>query len=94
MPDLSVSRATEPISSFIERPDLRPIYDDYRRRLLARNYALVASIPWHFAPPTESAKKDYAKKLVKGALKCLVSWLPCGAKTRLKRLAQFVVQNS
>ncbi len=94
MPDLSVSRATEPISSFIERPDLRPIYDDYRRRLLARNYALVTSIPWHFAPPTESAKKHYAKKLVKGALKCLVGLLPLGAKTRLKRLAQFVVENS
>jgi hypothetical protein len=93
-PDLSVSRANEPISSFIERPDLRPIYDDYRRRLLARNYAFVASIPWHFAPPTESAKKHYAKKLIKGALKFLVSLLPCGAKTRLKRLAQFVVQNT
>jgi hypothetical protein len=93
-PDASVSRATEPISSFDERPDLRPIYHDYRRRLLARNYALVTSIPWHFAPPTESARKQYAKKLIKGALKCLVSLLPGGAKTRLKRLAQFVVQNT
>ncbi len=93
-PDVSVSRPTEPISSFIERPDLRPIYDDYRRRLLARNYAFVTSIPWRFAPATESANRHYAKKLIKGALKCLVSLLPCGAKTRLKRLAQFVVQNS
>jgi hypothetical protein len=93
-PDVSVSRATEPISSFIERPDLRPIYDDYRRRLLARNYALIASIPWHFAPPTESAKKHYAKNVIKGALKCLVSLLPRAAKARLRRLAQFVAQNS
>jgi hypothetical protein len=93
-PDVSVSRATEPISSFIERPDLRPIYDDYRRRLLARNYALIASIPWHFAPPIESAKKHYAKNVIKGALKCLVSLLPRAAKTRLRRLAQFVAQNS
>jgi hypothetical protein len=93
-PDLSVTRANEPISSFIERPDLRQIYDDYRRRLLARNYALVTSIPWHFARPTESAKKHYAKKLIKGALKRLISLLPCGTKTRLNRLAQFLVQNS
>jgi hypothetical protein len=93
-PDLSVSRATEPISSFIERPDLRSIYDDYRRRLLARNHALVTSIPWHFAPPTVSAKQQYAKKLIKSAVKRLVSLLPRSAKTRLKRLAQFVVQNS
>jgi hypothetical protein len=93
-PDVSVSRATEPISSFIERPDLRPIYDDYRMRLLARNYAFVTSIPWHFAPPTESTKKHYVKSLIKGSLRRLISLLPRGAKTRLKRLAQFVVQNS
>jgi lipopolysaccharide biosynthesis glycosyltransferase len=93
-PDASVSRATEPISSFDERPDLRPIYDDYRRRLLAGNYALITSIPWHFAPPTGSAKKQYAKKLIKSTVKWLVSLLPRSAKTRLKRLAQFLVQNS
>jgi len=93
-PDISVSRATEPISSFVERPDLRPIYDDYRRRLLARNYAFVSSIPWQFALPRESAKTHYAKKLIKRALKCVVGSLPCGARVRLKRLAQFVVQNS
>ena len=93
-PDVSVSRASEPMLSFIDRPDLRPIYDDYRRRLLAGNYVSVTSIPWHFAPPTESARKHYAKNLIKGTLKSLLSLLPTGAKTRLKRLAQFVVQNS
>src|SRR4030095_1146044 len=85
--DLSVSRTTQPISLFIERPDLCPIYDDYRGRLLARNYAFVASIPWQFAPPTESVKERYAKKLIKDPLKFLISVLPCGATTRLKRLA-------
>jgi hypothetical protein len=93
-PDVSVSRPNEPMTSFTERPDLRPIYDDYRRRLLANDYVLVTSLPWHFAPTTESAKKHYAKKLIKDALKYLVGLLPSGAKARLKRLAQFVAQNS
>ena len=93
-PDVSVSRASEPMLSFIDRPDLRPIYDAYRRRLLAGNYPSVSSIPWHFAPPAESAKKHHAKNLIKGTLKNLLSLLPSSAKTRLKRLAQFVVQNS
>ena len=93
-PDISVSRAGEPMLSFIDRPDLRPIYDDYRRRLLAGNYASVTSIPWCFAPPAESAKKHHAKNLIKGTLKSLLSLLPTGTKTRLKRLAQFVAQNS
>ena len=93
-PDLSVTRATEPISSFDERPDLRPIYDDYRRRLFASNYASVTSIPWHFAASAESAQKHYAKTLIKGLVTRLISWLPSGARTRLKRLAQFVARNS
>ena len=66
----------------------------YAMRLLARNYALVTSIPWHFAPPAKSPRKQYAKKLIKSAVKWLVSLLPRSAKKRLKRLAQFVVQNS
>jgi hypothetical protein len=94
-PDASVSgRPTDPIASFIERPDLRPIYDDYRSRLLARNYTLIRSIPWHFASARELPDKHYAKKLMKGALKHLVTWLPWSARERLKRLAQFVVQAS
>jgi lipopolysaccharide biosynthesis glycosyltransferase len=93
-PDASVSRPTEPIASFTERPDLRPIYDDYRSRLLARNYALIKLIPWHFAPPGELPGKRTAKRLMKSALKRTVSLLPCGARRRLQRLAQFVAQNS
>jgi hypothetical protein len=93
-PDASVSRPTEPIATFIERPDLRPIYDDYRNRLLARNYIFIKSLPWHFASSTELPRNRYAKKLMKSALKCLVSWVPCCARKRLQRLAQFVVQES
>jgi hypothetical protein len=93
-PDASVSRPTEPIATFIERPDLRPIYDDYRSRLIARNFASIKSIPWHFSPPPVSQSELHAKKFIKGALKRLFGCLPSGPRTRLKRLAQFVVQNS
>lgn len=93
-PDASVSRPWEPTASFIERPDLHPIYDDYRSRLLARNYAFIRSIPWHFAPARELPNKRYADKLIKGALKRLLACLPGGARKQVRRLAQFVVQNS
>jgi hypothetical protein len=93
LPDASVSRPTEPIASFMERPDLRPIYDDYRGRLLARNYALIKSIPWHFAPAGESPKTRYGKKILKAALKRLIASFPFAARTRLKRLAQFTAKS-
>lgn len=92
-PDVSVTRTTEPISSFAVRPDLRPMYDDYRSRLLARNYPLIKSIPWHFAPAEESPKTRYGKKILKAALKRLIGSFPFGARTRLKRLAQFTAES-
>jgi lipopolysaccharide biosynthesis glycosyltransferase len=84
----------DPIPTFIERPDLRPIYDDYRSRLLARDYAMIKSLPWHFAPEMELPKKRVAKKFIKGALQRLVGWLPGSARKRLRRVAQFVAQSS
>ena len=92
-PEASVSRSTEPIASFAERPDLRPIYDDYRSRLLARNYALFKSIPWHFAPPPVSHHELHGKRLIKGAFKRLFHCLPRGARGRLKRLAELTAKN-
>jgi lipopolysaccharide biosynthesis glycosyltransferase len=92
-PDASVSRPTEPIATFVERPDLRPIYDDYRSRLLARNYASIKPLPWYFARPEELAGKRKLKKIIKGFVKQSVSLLPVSARTRLKRLAQFTAEN-
>ena len=93
-PEVSATRTTEPIPSFAERPDLRPLYDDYRKRLLERNYLMIKNIAWHFAPPKESQRKTSAKQ---GLKKCVVGLLrvfPDAIRARLKRLAQFVAQNS
>jgi hypothetical protein len=93
-PEASASRVGEPIASFAERPDLQPIYEDYRNRLLANNYADVKMIPWHFAPPSELPRKRRAKQFLKAGLRGLVAWLPCRSRMRLHRLASFVANNS
>jgi len=93
-PDACVCRATEPVASFIERPDLRPLYDDYRSRLLARNYALIKSIPWHFAPPKESLKKSQVKQLIKKSVTGTIHVAPDCIRKRIKRFAQFVAQHN
>jgi hypothetical protein len=93
-PDVSVTRVTEPISSFSERPDLRPIYDDYRSRLIARLYPSIKTIPWYFAPPAESIRKQQVKRAIKRVVEYCIGALPAAVKTRLNRLAQFIVKSS
>ena len=43
-PDRVTARAKSRTASFAERPDLKPIYDDYRRRLIANGFESVKSL--------------------------------------------------
>jgi hypothetical protein len=90
-PDASVSRGY-PMSSFCERPDLRPVYEDYRSRLLARNYILVKSIRWRLAPEVKAAN-PFARTHLKSASKKILSHLPPTLRQWLKRGAQFVANS-
>lgn len=88
-PDVCGTRTAEPIASFKERPDLRPIYDEYRMRLMERNYPAIKTIRWHFAPPERNDPLRGIKKILKGSLDSVIRALPSSAKTRLKRLANY-----
>ena len=68
-PDVCVNRPGAPVASFIERPDLHPIYDDYNSRLLARNYNLIKLLPWHFNRPTILPSKRNIKMLIRNLIK-------------------------
>jgi len=92
--DTSVCRSTEPVASFSERPDLRPIYDDYRSRLLERDYFKIKSLPWGFSPPKPLPRTHNAKQRIKRLVRRSLGLLPGAVRGRLKRLAQFVAQSS
>jgi hypothetical protein len=92
-PEVTVTRPEEPIESFENRPDLRPIYDEYRRRLLERGYPEVKKIRWHFAPPERRDPFRGIKKVLKASVDSVIRTLPLSAKTRLKRFALFAVQS-
>lgn len=92
-PEVSVTRPEEPIESFENRPDLRPIYDDYRRRLMERSYPSIKTIRWHFAPPERSDSFRRIKKFLKGSIDAVIRAMPSSAKTRLKRLANYAAQS-
>ena len=45
-PDMASSRGNVPITPFSERPDLKPIYDDYRSRLASLGYDAIRTLPY------------------------------------------------
>jgi hypothetical protein len=92
-PHVSANRPTEPILSFATRPDLRSLYDDYRNRLLERNYLMVKETPWCFAPPSEAQGKTMVKNVFKRCITGPLQILPVNIRKRIKRFAQFICQN-
>ncbi len=86
-PDIIAKRPEAQVSSFMERPDLKPIYDDYRQRLLARDYEKIASLLCCFGrkPLSRSAR---IKKLTKDFLREMVNTLPNGIQAPAKSAAR------
>lgn len=93
-PEAVSSRTTEPIFTFEERPDLRSLYYDYSKRVMDNGYLQLRTIPWHFAPPKESRKKERLKQLIKKSVIGTAQIVPGGIKKRVKRFAQFVALHS
>jgi hypothetical protein len=80
------------VSSFSERPDLRPIYDDYRHRLLENEYASVKAFKYvlRSRPPKSEVT---GKKFLKKSLKTILRSQPFGFQTFQKRIAQFILDS-
>jgi hypothetical protein len=95
-PTTSCSGPTNPnyLPSFDERPDVYAIYEDYHKRLIARNYFTICKLPWCFTPPQEALRLYRAKQFLKKSITGVLHVSPRAVKSRLKRLAQFVVQHS
>jgi len=91
-PEKVTVRTKSITSSFVERPDLRPIYDDYRGRLLASGYLSVKSVPYALRrkPPKSNATSRTA---VRDGLRVLLRTLPRSFQGPLKRVAQFLLNS-
>jgi hypothetical protein len=84
-PEAMMTRTNVRVSSFSERPDLKPIYEDYRNRLLAEDYVALKSLPWLIPrrPPTLTPKRA-----TKEGLRMFLRALPIGFQALLRRIAQ------
>jgi hypothetical protein len=91
-PELCLGRSAKPIP-FSDRQTLRPIYDDYRSRLLERDHANIRAMPWFFRPQELPRPQTSVMFFFKRGLKRLFSSLSDPIRRRLKRLARFTLQN-
>jgi len=91
-PDRVTARAKSRTASFAERPDLKPIYDDYRRRLIANGFDSVKSLKYslrRFPPKDELTFKRASMK----SLRKVLHALPFQLQWALKRGAQFTLNS-
>ena len=82
-PDLIAKRAAALTLTFSERPDLKPIYDDYRDRLMNRDYKAMSSLKCSFGrkPPS---RITMIKNIVMNFLRELLDILPLGFQKPVK----------
>jgi hypothetical protein len=74
-PEAPTSRGKVKASSFSERPDLKPLYDEYRSRLLSRNYSSIQLLPYSLRKgPIKS--KPTVKTIVRASLRRVFDKLP------------------
>lgn len=91
-PDLVTKREKSKPVSFADRPELKPLYDDYRARLMAAGYEKVK--PFRYALRGNPPKAELTpKQAVKRNLRKMLCSLPSPLQTPIKRAAQFAVNS-
>jgi len=89
-PELVTKREKSKPVSFADRPELRPIYDDYRARLIAAGYAQVSPLRYSLRLNPPQAKLT-RKQALKRSVRKVICALPSALQNPLQRLAQFIV---
>ena len=83
--------------TFSERPDLRPLFDEYRDSLLACGFMKLKDLPCFFT--TNEKQKGFGrlpvfiKRPIKGALQKVLVALPNPLRRALSGIAQFTEEN-
>ena len=86
-PDQIANRAHRILYTFEERPDLKPLFDDYRERLIDAGINDVKSIECAlgFKPEPEPQPEKTTKSVFKGVLRKLLGILPNSLRRLLGR---------
>jgi hypothetical protein len=91
-PERVTARVKSRTATFAERPDLKPICDDYRRRLVENGYDSVKSLKYSLRRFPPKDKLTFKRASMKGLRKMLHA-LPFQLQWMLKRGAQFTLNS-
>lgn len=82
-PEMASSRGKVKITPFSERPDLKPIYDDYRIALSSKGYGVIQSLPYSLRKrPHKFRVAD--KITVRATLRKVLEALPASFQKRVR----------
>lgn len=95
-PDFVANR--QPPFLLREYPHLEPLFSDYRRRLLQRDYEVISLLPCAFYPPREPALEPEEPMTVKRHMKkharSVLHALPTPIQRGFKRIGDFLADNA
>jgi hypothetical protein len=93
-PSRVTARVKSRTATFSERPDLKPVYDDYRNRLIANGYNTVKTLSYSLRrhPPKPKDKVTLKRAGMQGVRRVLHA-LPFQLQWMLKRGAQFTLNS-
>lgn len=91
-PDRITKRVYSQIQTFSERPDLKPIYDDYGQRLMANGYDKVCGIKYALRDQPRHPKLT-VKSSIKDSVRRSLRALPRPLRMQIKKLADFASRN-
>jgi hypothetical protein len=91
-PDKITVRIKSKTASFAEHPELKPLYDEYRNRLLANGYLTMKSVPYALRrnPPKRNVTSGTA---ITDTLRTMLRALPRSFQVPLKRISQFTLNS-
>lgn len=84
-PDVIAGCPGMPIFSFADRPDLKSIYEEYAKRLLARGFLATSALPCTFG---QKPTTPPAATVIRGALREILSTFPMAVQTPLRSIAR------
>jgi len=92
-PDHISMRKKSLVMTFEERPDLKPLFDLYTKRLLACDYMSIRSFKYSLPKRPVKSPPLTPKAAVRGSVRTVLRALPQVAQRRLKRFAEFTLES-
>jgi hypothetical protein len=82
-PEVIASRGDLRVMSFAERPELKPVYDDYRDRLLNNGYLSIRSLPYVLRQKPRMSRWTI-KDRIKAPLRRVLEAMPSSVQKRVR----------